>query len=734
MEGLLRGAPTGLSIAPSPALSANRRLCGVCRECLNARVISFDAQVRSIHDHLYSSANIRVPEDLQLEVAKVVQTLTWLAVVQGPQRLDGPLRVSLLAGDKLVAAPVARELRDSFAAYNKTMRRYTREEAVLRLDDASLAYIVAALDGVDMSDASRDWLGDALEVFRSTAAKRLGGQFFTDQRVTTLAIRLLSYSAAEDDLVDICAGTGGFLIAGARAAQAQGSAEAPRLIGVEVDGSLAHLANSTLHHLANFPADAVFNADSFRTPDKWPLALRKTVVAGTHRCLASNPPFGQKITIKDPEVLRRFDLGHIWSKDSKGWEPTRRVSATPPDILFIERNVQLAQPGDGRIALVVPYQVLSGPKLGYVREWILRHTRIRAIVDLPEDTFQPWTGTKTALLVMERREKPLRKWEVEDYPVFMARSREIGHDRRGNPKLDADGRIRTDLGDVGDAYAAYEAGESPTDVFAEAFVVSALAFTAESDLRLNAAFHEPSRTTALNEMLSAHPDEYQVTTIGAVTKRVFFPGRFKRNYVPEGTGGIPFYGGTNITQLVPTNRKYLSPDDPRINDFRVEAGWLLVTRSGSTGIVSTVPTSWHGHAMSEHVIRIEVDEDLLPGAYVEAYLRSDIGQALLSQGIFGSVIDEITPEHIQQMPIPIPQDPEMLRKIVDLQSQATELRQQSIALYGAARSAFEESVGRDFFGVRQVAKLGLPPEDVVDEGEELSESEVVLKRVGPGEH
>jgi type I restriction enzyme M protein len=695
---------------------------------LESTVLSFDAQMRAIHDHLYASANIRIPEDLQLEVAKVVQTRTWLAVVESEQRLDPAMRLRLLAGDRSTAAPVARELRQAFAAYNKSVRRYPRDAAVLRLDDSSLAYIVASLDGIDMSDASRDWLGDALEVFRSTAAKRLGGQFFTDQHVTTMAIKLLDYNAAEDDLVDICAGTGGFLIAAARAAQTQGLREAPKLIGVEVDGSLAHLANSTLHHLTNFASDTVFNADSFREPSQWPLALRKTVVAGTHRCLASNPPFGQKLTVKDTSILRRFDLGHVWSKTSTEWSKTTRVSPTPPDILFIEQNLRLAAPEGGRIALVVPYQALSGPKLGYVRDWILRHARIRAVVDLPDDTFQPWTGTKTSLLVLERRAEPLEKWTGEDkYPIFMAVSREIGHDRRGNPKIGDDGRIVCDLPEVSAAWDAYQADEDPSQTFPESFVMSSSEITFANDLRLNAAFYEPVRTSAVKDLHAAHPDEYKVTTVGAVTKRISFPGRFKRNYVAADTvGAVPFLGGTNITQMMPTNKKFISPNDPRLRELQVREGWLLVTRSGSTGIVSSVPKPWDGYAMSEHVIRIEPDDELLPAGYLEAYLRSHLGQSLLAQGIFGSVIDEITPEHISQLPIPVPMDSALLDKLVDLQRQATKTREESIALYHLASSTFEETVGRDFSRVRENTEAGLSRENVINEGQKLVERQIIL--------
>jgi type I restriction enzyme S subunit len=60
--------------------------------------------------------------------------------------------------------------------------------------------------------------------------------------------------------------------------------------------------------------------------------------------------------------------------------------------------------------------------------------------------------------------------------------------------------------------------------------------------------------------------------------------------------------------------------------------------------------------MSEHVIRIVPEASKIDPGYLLAVLRSDYGQAYLARGIFGSVIDEITPDYVGQMPVPLLQD------------------------------------------------------------------------------
>lgn len=55
--------------------------------------------------------------------------------------------------------------------------------------------------------------------------------------------------------------------------------------------------------------------------------------------------------------------------------------------------------------------------------------RILAIIDIPIETFQPNTSTKTSILVFQK----LKKEDIPvDYDIFMAIAHTCGHDRRGN--------------------------------------------------------------------------------------------------------------------------------------------------------------------------------------------------------------------------------------------------------------------------------------------------------------
>jgi type I restriction enzyme M protein len=153
--------------------------------------------------------------------------------------------------------------------------------------------------------------------------------------------------------------------------------------------------------------------------------------------IATNPPFGSNLPIKDRETLIQYDLGHVWVKNKKQWSITEEVvTSAPPEILFIERCYQFLKPG-GRMAIVLPDAILGAPGLAYVRHWILRHCKLIASIDLHPDTFQPRNGTQTSVLVLQRKTKEELHQEslqqgLLDYDIFMAQVHAIGHDKRGN--------------------------------------------------------------------------------------------------------------------------------------------------------------------------------------------------------------------------------------------------------------------------------------------------------------
>jgi len=102
---------------------------------------------------------------------------------------------------------------------------------------------------------------------------------------------------------------------------------------------------------------------------------------------------------------------------------TGKITDRDPYILFIERCLDMTKLG-GTLAIVLPESVFHAPSLGYVRQFILKDNNIRAIVDLPHNTFRPNCNAKTCLMM-------LTKGEHQQASVIMATPEEMGHDHTG---------------------------------------------------------------------------------------------------------------------------------------------------------------------------------------------------------------------------------------------------------------------------------------------------------------
>lgn len=664
-----------------------------------------------IYDHLYANATMRTPSGISKEVGKLLHVAMYIEETSERYPCFNFSRSELKelnGGSNDLSLNIAAWVKKQFKFMNKAWNLYSTNDK-FELDDKDLAYACGQLSGIVVSDRDRDVFGDALEIFRSQWAKRTGGQFFTDQRVTSLAMTLLEFDPRKgDDLIDICAGTGGFLLAGLNHIRKL-LEEAPinepiekRLVhlaakslkGQEVDSEVCKIANATLtSRLGNESHPFVTNGDSLR-PEIFNDHHKTGLRLGKHLCAASNPPFGTKITIKDPQVLKQFDLAKLSSANSSENDNGFTLYNRAPDILFLEQNIRMLRPGRGRLAIVLPYQILSGPQTLYVRKWLLCQVHILAIIDLPAETFQPHTGTKTSLVVVKRRDKPLTDpINAESEHIFMSMPRWIGHDRRGNPvyRRAADGKlieqILSDFDQVEQAYLAFKRKHDFSAIHDMSFSISSRRITDDPMLRINALFHKSNVGNNIDITSAQYKNDWTAVKIESITKKIFYPGRFKRNYIDYSPGAVPFLGGSNITEMIVETDKWLSPDDPKLDQLRVYAGWILITRSGSTGIVSTVPDAWDGFAMSEHVIRIIPDPNKLDPAYLQAFLRTKYCQELLAKGVFGSVIDEITPEFIGGLEIYIPRTRQHLDKITALVSKAEQARQAALEnLFAAVES------------------------------------------------
>ena len=159
----------------------------------------------------------------------------------------------------------------------------------------------------------------------------------------------------------------------------------------------------------------------------------------------------------------------------------------------------------------------------------------------------------------------------------------------------------------------------------------------------------------------------RIKPLSEITERVFIPPRFKRIYVDQ-EHGVPFVQGSHVVHFQPADIKYLSRRLPKLEQWIIRPGWILVTCSGTIGRATISPDYWDGWAASQYILRIVPDEEKCPVGYLCAFLQSPLGQIQLTARIYGAVVDELTEHQTEGILVPLPDTDEdqELMKSVDL--------------------------------------------------------------------
>lgn len=355
----------------------------------------------------------------------------------------------------------------------KVVRKYpaifTGQDKEIQLGATVVAFVVSQLQRYSLLASSVDVKGVAYEEIVGSNLRGDRGEFFTPRNACRMAVTMLD-PGSEERLLDPACGTGGFLITAmnraltnleasecAQWADPNSPTEYERreldrkrneylstcVFGFDLNPALVRAAKMNMV-MNNDGEGGLFQANSLAHPHRWSPGAAERVPLGSIDVLFTNPPFGTKIVIDDEEILEQYELAAFWDKDEAGRWTMRKDAAghkvlsksQPPEILFIERCLQLLKPGNGRMGMVIPNGILNNPALEHVRAWILRNAQVLAVVDMARELFQPGNDTQTSMVLMRRlseAERAAAAGRGLDYAVFMAVAEKIGHDKRRNP-------------------------------------------------------------------------------------------------------------------------------------------------------------------------------------------------------------------------------------------------------------------------------------------------------------
>ena len=333
----------------------------------------------------------------------------------------------LLNDPDQIAQNLSRYINTFSPNVREVMERFGFEEQITRMNERNLLYqVIQQFANVDLSPERVDnvQMGYVFEELIRVGAEQANeeaGEHFTPREVIRLMVSLLL--SPEPDLgasykvktiYDPACGTGGMLSVAEDYLREHNSEALPHLYGQDWNDDAWAVCRSDML-IKGENADNIVHGDTFRE-DGYPRA-GSGGRPSTFDYMLANPPFGVEWKQQEQSIKQE--------RDTLGFEG--RFGAGLPRIndgslLFLQHMLSKMQPvaedgtGGSRIAIVFNGSPLftgdAGGGESSIRQWIIEHDWLEAIVALPDQLFYN-TGISTYIWVLTNRKEPRRRGKVQ---------------------------------------------------------------------------------------------------------------------------------------------------------------------------------------------------------------------------------------------------------------------------------------------------------------------------------
>lgn len=391
---------------------------------------------------LYANTNISRREKLGGEMIRLIFAKIW----DERYDLDKVPEFRVTVGEK--PEEVKSRIQSLFGKVKKELVSdgvFEKNEEIT-LDAKSVAWVAGQLQRYSLHKTDKDVVGDAFEVFAESRLVGEKGEFFTPREVVKTAVALVQ-PQPHQSILDPACGSGGFLIYSLENVwntmetnkKFKGSPDFAKLrqeaaekyfYGIDKEIDLVKIAKAYMAIVGD-GRGGIVQQNTLHTAEDYEGRARDIFVIEdgepTFRLfdiIFTNPPFGANIKVLKSEA-GNFKLGHVWNQDKNGqWTMLTKVKDTEPQVLFIERCLNMLVDG-GIMAIVLPETIFHAVQSRYVLNYIKTGNNIKAMIDLPHNTFRPYNNAKTVLMV-------LQKGKPQQESIIMGVAEGIGHNHQGN--------------------------------------------------------------------------------------------------------------------------------------------------------------------------------------------------------------------------------------------------------------------------------------------------------------
>tara|TARA_B100000989_G_C19520212_1_gene463786 strand:- start:230 stop:2635 length:2406 start_codon:yes stop_codon:yes gene_type:complete len=253
-------------------------------------------------------------------------------------------------------------------------------------DPSTLNMFLKEINEFNYSNSEK--LGDAYEYLLSfMGSQGDAGQFRTPRHIIDFIIEIVN-PAKNDSILDPACGSSGFLISSykhilkqnteTRIGDQLNASERKKigenLVGYDIDPAMTRisLVNMYLH---NFASPNISEYDTLSSEDKWNEYFD---------VILANPPF---------------------FSPTGGIKPHSRfgIQSTRAEVLFVDYIMEHLKP-NGRAGIIVPEGIIfqTGTAYKTLRKKLIEDCLV-GVVSLPSGVFQPYSGVKTSILILDKQ-------------------------------------------------------------------------------------------------------------------------------------------------------------------------------------------------------------------------------------------------------------------------------------------------------------------------------------------
>lgn len=350
-------------------------------------------------------------------------------------------------------------IEDLFKKAKNKWKDVFKEKDEIELSNETLIAVVSELQEYKLFETDFEILDAAFEHMISGDSKGEKGQYFTPRPVIDIIVKMM-HPQDDEKVLDPSAGSAGFLLHTFQYVLNNEIIEdrdryryaVNNLFAIDFDPRTVKIAKALMVIAGDGSSNATHvNSLDRRVWDKSSKAKFDNAIASKYQeenfdIIMTNPPFAGDVS-NSSGYLGYYELARNSKQKTK--------SSEKRDLLFIERNIKFLANG-GRMAIVLPQGRFNNSSDREIREYITKHCRILGVVGLHGNSFKPYTGTKTSILIVQKWDEELCPFK-EDYPIFFATNTKPVKDNSGNYIANSTKETiaKTDLNDIAEAFLEF---------------------------------------------------------------------------------------------------------------------------------------------------------------------------------------------------------------------------------------------------------------------------------------